>query len=215
MKDFGAPARAAIAAGQVITAGAVAIYCAPTPLFIWGGYGELTIGSDVYVGVGDRGLVSVVGSAVGAAEQNITLTLSGVDPQQLALFDMTALRRSPVVCYRLIFDAAGQTLLDAQVFVSGRLDTAPKQETPGGTATIQALVETAARGLGRGGGRVRSSADQALIDADDDGLKSVSYAGQIQIYWGGKVPQSAQAATGAVAPGSIYPGLDNFTFAGF
>jgi len=93
-----------------------------------------------------------------------------------------------------VFDASGQVLLAAPVYARGRLDQAPKEETAGGTATVRAMVETAARGLGRGGGRMRSQADQALIDPSDDGLKSVSFAGQTTIYFGGKVPQTAAQA---------------------
>lgn len=201
MKDFGDPARAALAAGGAIGVGIVDIDCQPDPVRAWGGYGDQLVDGATFTGVGDRGLVDVVGSAVGDTEQNITLTLSGVDPMMLAAFDMSSLRRAPVVCYRGIFDPVGQNLLAAPVFARGRLDTAPKQETAGADATVSALVETAARGLGRGGGRSRSAADQALVDSADDGFKGVSYAGQVPIYWGGKVPQTAQQALGGVPPG--------------
>lgn len=194
MKDFGSPARSEIAAGTALSVGAVRIDTLPDPVRVWGGYGEIEIEGETYLGIGDRGLVSVTASALGGAEQNITLEMSGVDPEVLALYDMSALRRAAVICYRLVFDASGHVLLAAPVYARGRLDQAPKEETAGGTATIRALVETAARGLGRGGGRMRSKADQALIDPADDGLKAVSYAGQTTIYFGGRPPQTAAKA---------------------
>ncbi|MFZ3005853.1 MAG: hypothetical protein WA047_06730 [Phenylobacterium sp.] len=212
MKNFGAPARAAIAAGTAIGVGAARIDTAPDPVLVWSGYGELEINGETYIGVGDHGLMSVVSGAVGGAEQNIALELSGVDPETLALFDMQALRRAPVVCYRLVFDGAGRVMLAAPVFARGRLDQAPKQETPGGTASIRALVETAARGLGRAGGRVRSAADQALVDPADDGLNGVTYAGQTLVYWGGKPPSSAYAAFGGRQPLDVSVGPFDFTF---
>lgn len=211
MKDFGEEALAAIQANQAMSVGAVSIGLSPDPVRIWGGYGEITIGDDVFVGVGDRGLVSVVGAALGGAEQNMTLELSGVDPNALALFDMAQLRGAPVVVYRLIFDKSGHNFLAAPVYARGRLDQAPKEETPGGQAVIRALVETAARGLRRGGGRTRSYFDQVLNAPADDGLRGVAYAGQNIIYWGGKPPQSAQAAFGGWPGGQPpVPNIDPF-----
>jgi len=194
MKDLGTAARAAIAAGRAMSVGAVRIDTLPDPVLVWGGYGELEIEGEIYLGIGDSGLVSVTSSAIGGSEQNIVLELSGVDPDVLALYDMSSLRRAAVICYRLVFDARGQVLLATPVYARGRLDQAPKEETAGGTATVRAMVETAARGLGRGGGRMRSKADQTLIDPTDDGLKAVSFAGQTTIYFGGKVPQTAAQA---------------------
>lgn len=196
MKDFGDAARMAIQENRALSVGAIRIDTQPDPLRVWGGYGDLEIDGETYVGIGDNGLVSVTSAALGGAEQNITLEMSGVDPEVLALYDMTSLRRAAVICYRLVFDSSGQTLLAAPVYSRGRLDQAPKEETAGGTATVRAMVETAARGLGRGGGRMRSLADQSLVDPADDGMKSVSYAGQTTIYFGGKVPSTvAQTIT--------------------
>lgn len=194
MRDFGDAAREAIAAGQALSVGAVRIDISPDPICFWGGYGELEIDGQAFIGIGDKGLISVTSGSVGGAEENLTLELSGVDPQVLAQWDLSALRRAPVICYRLVFNAHGDTLLAAPVFRRGRIEEAPKSETSGGTSTLKAIVESAARGLGASGGRIRSQADQALIDPEDDGLKGVSYAGETLVYFGGKIPSTAKQA---------------------
>ena len=197
MRDFGDAARDAIAAGEALSVGAVRIDISPDPICFWGGYGELVIEGQTFLGIGDKGLISATSAAMGGAEENLTLELSGVDPDVLAQWNLSALRRAPVICYRLVFDAHGTTLLAAPVFRRGRIEEAPKSETSGGTATIKALVESAARGLGATGARVRSQADQTLIDPEDDGLKGVSYAGETLVYFGGKIPSTAKAAFSA------------------
>ena len=161
--------------------------------------------------MGDNGLVSATGGAVGSAEQNLTLELSGVEPDNLALFDMTSLRRAPTVCRRLLFDSSGLTWLAAPIFARGRLDQAPTEQTPGGSATIRAMIEGAARGLGRGLGRMRTDADQRLINASDDGLKAISYAGTLAIYLGGKPPQTQDVAfSGGNGGFTLPPGMEIF-----
>jgi hypothetical protein len=207
MKVFSDEAISAMEAGATIVAGAVK-FDLPEPLRVWGGFGPLTIDGEDMLGVGDRGLVSTTGAALGGAEQNLTLQLSGVDPTVLAGFSAVAFRRIPAICWRLIFDGSGRTLLDATIFARGRVDQLPIEETPGGTATIKAVIEGAARASGRAGGRMRTDADQRLISNTDGGFKAVSYAGQVTLYWGGKVPVPANTALTS-APSSGTPMAGN------
>jgi hypothetical protein len=193
MKIFSDEAQAAIERGDAISAGAVEILCDP-PIRVWGGYGPIEIDGMTFDGIGDSGLASVSGSSLGGAEQNVTLSLSGVEPEVLATFNAALLRRAITVVRRLIFDSSGTRLLHAEVFTRGRLDQIPIEETPGGTSTISASVETAARGLGRRGGRMRTDADQRLIKKTDGGFKAIAYAGQKNLYWGGKRPATASSA---------------------
>lgn len=201
MKDFGDPARAAILEGTAMSVGAVEVLTTPEPFRVWGGHGELTFESMTFTGIGDRGLVSASAGAMGGAEQNVTLKISGVEPAALDLLDAPSARRAPTAVWRLIFDGSGTQCLSQPVFTRGRLDQLPVEETPGGTATISAVIEGAARGLGRSGGRMRSDADQRLIDPDDDGLKAVSFMAQTAIYWGGKLPQQAAQLGGGFTGG--------------
>jgi len=193
MKIFSDEATAAIEAGNAITSGAVDIMTA-TPIRVWGGYGPQVVDGETYDGIGDAGLCSVSGGALGGSEQSVTLELSGVEPEVVAMFDATTLRRVVTIIRRLIFDSSGTRMLHAEVFTRGTLDQVPVEETPGGTATIKAMVETAARGLGRRGGRMRTDADQRLIKLNDGGFKAIAYAGQKNLYWAGKKPATAANA---------------------
>lgn len=200
MKSYSDEAMAEIIAGTAITVGAVDILCDP-PLYVWGGPWNLTVDGKEYLGVGDRGLVGKDGAGIGNVAAPLTLELSGVDPATIELLDADEVRGATVVLRQWIFDGAGQTLLENDPVRRGRLDQLTSEETPGGTATISALIEGAARGLGRRSGRMRSDADQRLVEPTDGGFKHISYAAQKMLYWSGKPPARAGAAVGGVTGG--------------
>lgn len=193
MKVLAPAALTALEEGTAIVAGAVEITCDPI-VRVWSGWHELTFDGRTFDPVGDRGLVQVSGGALGDAAQNITLTLSGIDPETLALLDAADLSGAPAVLWRLIFDQSGNTLLDFHVWARGRLDTIERDEEIGGTAAITAQLETAAKGLGRRGARMRSDADQRLVDPADGFFKNISFAGEKTLYWGGRRPSRAGTA---------------------
>lgn len=194
MKDYSADALAAMESGEAIVAGALAIYC-DDPAFVWGGPWPIVLDGDTYQPIDDTGLGATIGGEIGGTEQNTTLTLSGVDPDALALLDAAGLRQAPAKLYRLLFDGAGKTLLDARVVKRGRIDDVFVQDVQGDKATIQISIESAARGLGRSGRRMRTDADQRLIDPDDGFFKHVAYAGTKTIYFGGKPSSASSTAT--------------------
>ncbi len=216
MKVFSTAAQAEIEAGTAIVSGAVKIECVP-PVRVWGGYGTIQIASGAagaledYDGIGDRGMAQATSASLGGSEQNVTLSLSGVEPKALELLDAASVRGAPVAVYRLIFKGDGRTLLGAHVFTRGRLDDLVVDEVIGGTATIRAMVETAARGLGRRGGRMRTDTDQRLVDPTDGFFKHVSYAGEKMLAWGGQKPKRA----GNVLPGTTGPGVGGGGGVGF
>ncbi len=197
MKTIAPAALAALEAGTAIVSGAVEVASDP-PVRVWGGHHPITLAGSSYDPIGDRGLVQVAGGALGDAAQDITLTLSGIDPETAALLDAAEVAGAPVTVWRLIFAQDGNTLLSAEVWGRGRLDTLEREDEIGGTAKITARVETAAKGLGRRGARMRSDADQRLIDAADGFFKNVSYAGEKTLYWGGRRP----ARAGSALPGT-------------
>lgn len=185
MRDYSDAAIAAMASGEAIAVGALAIYCDP-PVFLWGGPWTIVLDGDTYLGVDDRAIGQVSGGSIGGTEQNSTVSLSGIDPETLVLLDADEVRGAPSKLYRLLFDGAGRNLLDARIFRRGRVDDVTVDEVVGGKATVTVSIESAARGLGRSGQRQRSDADQRLIDPDDGFFKHVSYAGTKTIYFGGK-----------------------------
>lgn len=190
MKVIATAALDALDEGTAIVAGAVEIGSDPV-IRVWGGWEEITFDGRTFEPVGDRALVQVAGGALGDAAQAITLTLSGIDAETLALLDAAEVAGAPVILWRLIFDQSGTTLLGFNIWSRGRLDTLVREEEVGGTASIIANVETPAKGLGRRGGRMRSDADQRLIDANDGFFKNVAFAAEKELYWGGRRPSRA------------------------
>lgn len=195
MKSISAGARQALADGTAIVVGAVEIASDP-PIRVWSGWGRITIAGNVFEPIGDRSLVQIAGGALGGAAQGINMSLSGIEPEVLELLDADEVAQAPATLWRLIFAGDGETMLDAHVWARGRLDELIADEEIGGQATLQASFETAARGLGRSGGRMRSDTDQRLIKANDGFFKNVAYAGEKTLYWGGRKPSSASSALG-------------------
>jgi phosphatidylethanolamine-binding protein (PEBP) family uncharacterized protein len=164
------------------------------PIRLWGGYGDADLPSDAgtstFKGIGDRGLGQQISAAIGGTAQNLTLTLSGIEPAALALLDPSEVKGASAVVRILFFDSAGKTLLGAYVYTRGRVDELKTSEVVGGAASIQLAIEGAARGLGRNGARLRSDADQRLVSSTDGFYRVVSAAPKKTLYWGGKKPST-------------------------
>ncbi len=194
MHVYSEAAQAALDDGTALFVGAVKLGLTTGPWCVWGGYGDLVLAGDTYVGIGDRGLVSVDAGQLGAAEQGATLSLAGVDPDAVALVNTLAVRNAPAVLWELIFDQSGSSILSARIRKRGRVDRLTQEDVIGGPSTISASIEGAVRGLGRRSGRMRTDADQRLVIGTDGGFKAVSYAGEVTLNWGGKPPQRASSA---------------------
>lgn len=198
MKTLTDEAMDEIRAGRAIVCGAIEILSDP-PIRIWGGYGVLTIDGEEYQPLGDRGVAQISGGALGGTAQSIDLSLSGIEPEAIEVLDADEVNRAPVSLFRLIFSGDGQRLLDYHRYSRGRLDPLSVKDIIGSTATISTSIETAARGLGRRGGRMRTDADQRLILSTDGFFKHVAYAGQKTLYWGGKPAVTAGVALSSAA----------------
>lgn len=196
MKTLAAPALAAMDEGTAIVAGAVEVLAAD-PIRVWSGFSLLTFDGRTFEPTGEHGLVRIAGGALGGSAQGITLTLSGIDPETLALVSEDDVQGAPTTLWRLIFSGDGLTLLDFHVWARGRLDQLIREEEIGGTASLSVQLETAARGLGRRGARLRSDADQRLVKPNDGFFRNIAFAGQKTLYWGGRRPANATVALGA------------------
>lgn len=203
MKSISTAAKNAMADGTAIVLGAVKIEIpGGDVLRLWGGNGPLTIPGEAepFLPLSDRAMVQAAGGAIGGGAQGVSLSLSGIDPEAIEVDDSDTARGAPTTMWRLIFAPTGQ-LLDYHVWQRGRMDQVVREDEIGGTATISATLETAARGLGRRGSRLRSDADQRLIKANDGFFKNVSFAGEKTLYWGGRKPAIASAALGGGSGG--------------
>lgn len=180
----------------------------PDPIRVWGGFGPLEIDGETYQGIGDRGFVQRTAGAIGGVAQGLLLGLSGLDPETLGLLEGDEIKGASAVIRRLIFDQDGQSLIGVGVFDRGRVDTVETSETIGGKASINLAIETAARGLGSSGARMRSDSDQRLINPSDGYFRNTAYAGEKMLYWGGRKPHRTGGlgdAVGAVFGGRMSP----------
>jgi formylmethanofuran dehydrogenase subunit C len=193
VRTFAAATQTALLAGDILEAGAMAIMT-PTPAAFWGGYGALVIDGVTHIGLGDRFMLAETGGTLGGEEQGAEVILSAADADTEILRTLSGLRGAPVICRRLLFNATGATMLETEVRIRGRVDSLPGEETSGGEATFRLKIEGAARGAGRRGGRMRTDADQRLINGTDGGFRRISHAGEVTLYWGGKPPERASSA---------------------
>lgn len=207
MKTFSPAALDALRLGSAIVSASVEFYGTPA-IFLFGGHGELVLPADggtaTFKGLGAKALVRVSGGSVGGTADSITLVLSGIDPAAIDVLDASEISGAPAVIRRLIFDSTGKSLLDSHVFTRGRVDTVSTRESIGQSAAIEVAIESAARGLGRRGARMRSDADQRLINSTDGFFKSVSIAGQKTLYWGGKRPSTPWSSMTPINSGSSW-----------
>lgn len=209
MKTLAPLAKAAIENGEAIVAAAVEILAKDEPIRVWSGLGYLPLEGETYLPLGDRELGIATGASLGGVAQSTSLVLSGIEPALLELLDAASVKSAPVRVMTLIFDGSGTQLLDHYVHRRGRVDRVPVRETSGGTATITVEVEGPGRGLGRRTGRLRSDADQRLIEPTDGGMRQISFAGEKTLYWGGRKPSRARDALGG-GGGRYSPGAPGF-----
>jgi hypothetical protein len=200
VKSITNAALAALADGTAIVVGAVEVASDP-PVRVWGGNGPIELGGNLFDPIGDRSLVQVAGGALGSSAQGITLSLSGIEEYVLELLDAEEVEQASAALWRTIWAGDGCTLLDAHIWARGRLDEMLREDDVGGTSTLSASLETAARGLGRAGGRMRTDADQRLIKPNDGFFRKVAFAGELTLYWGGRKPTNAGTALGGSVGG--------------
>lgn len=196
MKVIATAALAAITDGTARIGGAVEILASDEPIRVWSGHGVLEIAGVPYLPLGDRNVGISSGASLGGVAQNLSLTLSGIEPEVLELLEADTVKSAPVRIFTVIFDGSGTQLLDAFVHRRGRIDRVIVRETSGGTASISVEVEGPGRGLGRKTGRMRSDADQRLVKATDGGMRQVSFAAERTLYWGGRKPSRAGSVFG-------------------
>jgi len=198
MKSIDATALAALAAGTAIVTGAVSFATTPA-VYVWGGFGSISIGGNTYLGIGDAGTVVPVSFEVGGVESGVELKLAGITDDVLTLLAAEDLRGIAVVIRRLVFDSAGTTLHDSSVFFRGRCDSVSLRDASGGESEAIFDIEGSARGLNRSGARVASDQDQKLLSATDNAFESIATSPTKTLYWMGEAPRRAsQVVNGGI-----------------
>lgn len=125
---------------------------------LWSGLGDLPLDGDVFKGIADRSLITPVSSQIGGSSDSLTISLSQLDPDVAAAVEDGRYHQKPITVWRLVFAPDTFTLLDAMVFMRGRVDYITQREVVGGTATLDIAVEGPRRDMNRSGARLRSPA---------------------------------------------------------
>lgn len=156
----------------------------------WDGAYDISWGGATYHALGGNLQVSTFASGSDFAARAIDITFSGLDSSIATEVEGADWHQTPVTIYEAIIDVDSPQILNVDPWFTGFLDTLPRKETVGGSATLIARCESIARELGRKGARTRADADQRDLDPDDGFYKHAAVAGNTSILWGVR-PQSA------------------------
>jgi len=149
------------------------------PLYVWSGYGDLTIGSKTYLGAGQLLSVSSVEESTEIEAKGASITMSGIpsDFLSLALAEPYQGREC-----RIYFGMTNNPSDYAEVF-SGELDQMNVSEESS-TATISITVENVLIKLERPVVRRFTDQDQRSRFPSDKGLEFVASLQDKEIFWG-------------------------------
>ncbi len=169
---------------------------------LWTGYGEITIGSDTYYGVGDYGGLSVVRETEKLQAEGVTLTLSGIPNNMVsdALLQNYQGQNANIYFGTL---ASGQLTQQPYLLFSGKMDVMTLiQEAESSAISIQCenyLAELRRRKVGR-----YTDQDQQSRFTGDTSLRFVdAIQNDKEILWG--VPFSVVGQVFKVDPKDIDP----------
>jgi len=110
-------------------------------IFIHDGFQQLTVGAQLYSGIGDYGSIEMVGEDLSNIAQPITLTLSGVDPAYVADVMAEKCQGRLVTLYIGLLDVNSIAwYANPEILWEGRMDV-PQIELGQGTATIRVTCE--------------------------------------------------------------------------
>lgn len=153
----------------------------------WSGAGSLVFEGVTYVGAGSLLDLSDIRQSTELAAIKISLTLRAIPntdltPDILATIEQEQYHQRPVRLMTAFFDPDTEALLSVEVMVRGIVDRIVHNDGDG--ATLECQIETRTRDITKSGYRVRSDADQKMLDPTDDGLRHVATVHTETIYFG-------------------------------
>lgn len=149
------------------------------PLYVWSGYGDLTIGAKTYLGAGQLMTLSSVEETTEMEAKGATVTMSGIPSSFLALALTEAYQGREC---RIYFGMTSAPSDYVEVF-SGELDQMNISEEAN-TCTIAVTVENVLIRLERPVVRRLTNEDQKSRFPSDVGLEYVAALQDKEIFWG-------------------------------
>lgn len=114
---------------------------------VFTGWGDVVFDGVTYRGVGQVVQIGQASASVADGKAGLSITLSGVDFEVIALAELEDFQRRRVTVYLATFDSEGQ-IVDADVFFDGLADDMQSDDTPG-SATLTLSCEQRALDLSR------------------------------------------------------------------
>ena len=172
----------------------------PSPTGLKGfftGVGVLQWSGIEFVGAGTLFQVSDIGASLDGAAVGLTIRLNGdaragLDATELAMIETIQYRGRPVTIYRRYHHPETYVEIAVERVWRGYLDTIDHHVTEGGECHLAARCDSRALDLGRSGYRMRTDADQRLIDAADDFFRDVATVSEKEIQWANFTPTVPQ-----------------------
>ena len=149
------------------------------PLYVWTGYGDLTIGSKTYLGAGQLLNISSVSETTEMEAKGATLTMSGIPSSFLSLALQEPYQGREC---RIYFGITSSPSDYVEVF-AGELDQMNIEEQAD-SATISVTAENVLIRLERPVVRRFTNEDQKSRFPNDRGLEYVASLQDKEIFWG-------------------------------
>jgi hypothetical protein len=178
----------------------------------WSGYGDISWGGDTYLGIGDFGGVDKVDETSDVRANGVTLTLSGIPSQLLAIALTEPYQGRPCTLFLGALNLTSGAIIGTPYpLISGRMDVMTIEEGAD-TGTITLTVENRLIELFRTKERRYTHEDQQIDFPGDLGLEYVAGLQEKPINWG--VANAAQATLNGGTP-APYEGPRQTTPYGF
>lgn len=155
----------------------------------WGGHGPVTVNGVTYVGAGSLIEVSQVNLGSDLAASPLTVAVralpeTALSPDVLATIDNYGYKNRPAHLSLAYFDPVAGTIVTAFQWWQGYVDTIEHNQTVGGEYSLIAHLEPLSLDHSRVGYRLRSDADQRLIDPADRFFEHAGTTAVMKIQYG-------------------------------
>lgn len=176
------------------------------PARMWTGYGDITINSNTFKGLGEFGSISNVAQSEKLTAEGLTLSLTGIPTEYVS----DALRsdyqgRTVTIYFGCL--VAGQLTLTPYELFSGRMDQMTIN-TSGEGSRIDLTVENQLIDMQRARVSRYTMDDQLAKYSTDESLRYVSGLQEKEVLWG--VPFSTVAPTVSLSPADQQKIIDDF-----
>lgn len=170
---------------------------------LWTGYGSVTFGGDMYIGVGDFGGVDNIEESMDIRASGMTVSLSGIPSSLVAIALSEPYQTRPATIFLAALNLSSGALIADPYPWSGRMDVMSIEEGPD-TAKISLTIESNLIELTRAKERRYTHEDQQIDFPGDLGLEYVAGIQEKPLNWGVSSPAAATSASRPSQPSRAF-----------